>query len=239
MLHQFRRLYPQGSLISELIDIERGLYIVKVSVQNEATILGTGLAAAETIEKAEDKARERALMTINLEKISTSVSQAMKTPLPSRETDNKNTTSSPQVNNNYSSPSFSPSVSETVISSPSVATEPEIVLQKTEFVPEPIPEENSPEPTPMLESQTNIFDQPITSPPVETISQEIENTAENTVELDFNEIRHKIDLEMKRLSWTKEQGRDYLLSTYGKRSRLHLTDEELLEFWHYLENLPS
>ena len=44
---------------------------------------------------------------------------------------------------------------------------------------------------------------------------------------------------MKRLSWTKEQGRDYLLSTYGKRSRLHLSDPELLEFLEYLENLPN
>ena len=240
MLHQFRHLYPQGSLISELIDIERGLYIVKVSVQNEATILGTGLAAAETIEKAEDNARERALMTINLEKIPASTSQNTKISPSPIETDNNNPTNLiSQANNNYDTPTFEPSLSKTEMDNSPVTIEPEIQPQKNEFVSPSSSEEISLEPTPVIETQTNIFAQPIVSASEEKIPEQVTNTAENTVELDFNEIRHKIDLEMKRLGWTKEQGRDYLLSTYGKRSRLHLTDEELLEFWHYLENLPN
>ena len=79
----------------------------------------------------------------------------------------------------------------------------------------------------------------ILTPPEEKYKTEEPSVTETPIEFDFNQIRHKIDLEMKRLSWTKEQGRDYLLSTYGKRSRLHLTDDELLEFWHYLETLPN
>ena len=55
----------------------------------------------------------------------------------------------------------------------------------------------------------------------------------------FNAIKHYTDLEMKRVNWTKEIGRDHLLITYGKRSRLHLTDSELVEFWHYLMDLPT
>jgi hypothetical protein len=44
---------------------------------------------------------------------------------------------------------------------------------------------------------------------------------------------------MRRIKWSKEIGRNYLLSTYGKRSCLHLTDAELVEFWHYLMDLPT
>jgi hypothetical protein len=46
-------------------------------------------------------------------------------------------------------------------------------------------------------------------------------------------------IELKRLGWTSEQGRNYLLQTYGKRSRFMLTDKEILNFLDYLKNLPT
>ncbi|MGD2179874.1 hypothetical protein [Lusitaniella coriacea] len=51
------------------------------------------------------------------------------------------------------------------------------------------------------------------------------------------EIIKKTNQLIERLGWTIEQGRTYLLKTYGKRSRLHLTDWELVEFLRYLEEL--
>jgi hypothetical protein len=53
-----------------------------------------------------------------------------------------------------------------------------------------------------------------------------------------NEIA-RIGVEMKRLSWTTEQGRGYLKRTYGKRSRQELDDIELLDFLRFLEAQPS
>ncbi len=49
----------------------------------------------------------------------------------------------------------------------------------------------------------------------------------------------KIGIEMKRLGWSTEQGREYLKRTYGKRSRQELEDAELLDFLRYLELQPS
>ena len=57
--------------------------------------------------------------------------------------------------------------------------------------------------------------------------------------LDFWEIIARSNIELKRVKWTTEQGRDYLIKTYGKRSRQVLSDKELLDFLHYLENLPT
>ena len=61
MLTQFRVLYPQGSLISDLVKIDRGKYIVRASIEVNGVTLASGMAAAETVEQAEDRARIRAL----------------------------------------------------------------------------------------------------------------------------------------------------------------------------------
>ncbi|MEM1368343.1 MAG: hypothetical protein AAGG02_10055 [Cyanobacteria bacterium P01_H01_bin.15] len=53
--------------------------------------------------------------------------------------------------------------------------------------------------------------------------------------IDFSEIIAQTNIEMKRLSWTADQGRRHLLQTYGKRSRQLLSDGELLEFLDYLK----
>ena len=322
MLNQFRHLYPQGTICSELINIDRGLYIVKVSLQDRNLVLGTGFAAAETIEKAEDRARERALMTLNLEKTGdtaqiqqpqVNTAPSALAPKPAKdvvalqdsqqvaipEDQEKTATQAPQEVFSYNSavansslekanshpvaisqrravdtiaePMTQPEPTEDILPPTSQETTP-VEETPTDIFEQPLtppPVEETPTdifeqpltspsveetPTdifeqpitspPVEETQTNIFEQPITSPPVEETPPEetIEETAEEvteTIQFDFNDIKYKTDLEMKRLGWTKEQGRDYLLGTYGKRSRLHLTDEELLEFWRYLETLPN
>lgn len=59
------------------------------------------------------------------------------------------------------------------------------------------------------------------------------------IDFDFTEVIAQTNIEMKRLGWTKEHGRNHLLATYGKRSRPRLTDAELLEFLDYLKSQPS
>ena len=67
MLTQFRVRYPKASLISELVQIDRGKYIVRASVAVDGITLATGMAAAETVEQAEDRARERVLAVVALD----------------------------------------------------------------------------------------------------------------------------------------------------------------------------
>ncbi|MEH2233166.1 MAG: hypothetical protein V7K71_26625 [Nostoc sp.] len=45
----------------------------------------------------------------------------------------------------------------------------------------------------------------------------------------------KTDTYLAQLNWTPEQGRKYLQQKYGKRSRLQLTDTEILDFTDYLK----
>ena len=288
MLTKFRNLYPQGSILSELIDIDRGIYIVRVSIQIDGITLATGLAGADVVEKAEDSARNRALQALVLEDGHLSLNLATKAP-------NKVTTAFPTVSSEITTVTETNHRDDAAFSKKSTAQEslhlpldeplktsttevPQAKIATTTVEPQTVPPqitqppvqapllsepsaEKIPQPEPEVIASTS---QPATTTAIPEYTEEILETSleltsdresltateedyasqetsvtETPAEFDFNQIRHKIDLEMKRLSWTKEQGRDYLLSTYGKRSRLHLTDDELLEFWHYLETLPN
>lgn len=296
MLAEFRTRYPQGSLISELIDIDRGLYLVKVAIQVEGIILATGLAGMDKIELAEDRARERALSALALEVhptahpstarektvTSSPPSPKLEEPVLATVTDhpansdnknNKNTINNPSAEDTavvanfipaatstaateqttteteqppiaFSEPSKTPSTLSTLATSTSELreldnqkSEPEVEAstepnQGTLFaqtdnlpssrVPEPLPEPDTTEEKSTPEATSEI---PVSQTEV--------------VDMDFNQIKHQTDIEIKRLGWTRDDGRNFLQSHYGKRSRLHLTDEELLEFLHYLESLPT
>ncbi len=63
-----------------------------------------------------------------------------------------------------------------------------------------------------------------------------ENAAAKESFTDYEDVIAAIDREMARKPWTKEQGRDYLIEKYNKRSRQLLTDEELLDFLSHLKS---
>ncbi|ELR97793.1 hypothetical protein [Gloeocapsa sp. PCC 73106] len=163
MINRFHLNYPQGSLTSELITIEHGKYIVKVTAAVDSKVMATGLAGAATIEEAEDRARDRALSAL--------------------------------------------SFSDDKIKSQAKPGTPNLSLV-----------------TP--------------PPPVTELPREIPKNSNVTGDLVSDTIA-EINLQMKRLEWTKEQGAEYLLKTYGKKSRHLLSDQELLEFLGYLQNQPE
>ncbi|MCG9887147.1 MAG: hypothetical protein MH825_16570 [Cyanobacteria bacterium] len=61
MFAEFRAQYPTGSLVSKLIEAANGQYIIRVTVKLGGETVATGMAAAATLEEAEDRARVRAL----------------------------------------------------------------------------------------------------------------------------------------------------------------------------------
>ncbi len=64
MLARLLTLYPTGCLISDLLQIYEGKFVVRAEVQVEGITRATGVACAETLELAEDRARSRALMVL-------------------------------------------------------------------------------------------------------------------------------------------------------------------------------
>ncbi len=297
MLAQFQRLYPTGSLISELVQIYHGKYIVRSSVQIEGVTRATGMSAAETIEEAEDRSRTRALMVLamqgesnveaatieqkQVEQIATSSQPNLQVlsnrSLTTAVTGNEygNTTANPTevtqtpVSN---TPAASSQVTQTPVSNtpavssqvtqteesptPEVFSEDDNDFYSQDFdTPLPIPTYDEPEfEAPIEDNQPDDDEENQTEPSASNVTPINKSTAQTTKKtaktsttkrkkktepVDLSDVIAKTDVELERLGWTPQQGREYLINTYGKRGRTLLTEEELLDFLNYLESIPT
>ncbi len=57
--------------------------------------------------------------------------------------------------------------------------------------------------------------------------------------MDFFEFLKIIDSEAKRIGWTIDGLKHYVMQKYGKKSRYLLSDEQLWELYRYLHSLPD
>ncbi|GBF52725.1 hypothetical protein N0824_00574 [Microcystis sp. 0824] len=258
MLQKLRQRYPQVALISELVQIDHGKYIVRAIIEIEGKTVVTGLAAADTVEIAEDRARERALLLLEaentpdlqlVEKISPnniSLPSDLPKPVPSAK---KSTKTAKVTEIPRPEAKIEPELPQ-VKDIPPAKIEPELPQVKdippAKIEPElpqvediPLPE---PEPL-LLEMETDNYSLLSELPEEASLTEEEPPAPEPVVvipeEIDYSVLKTKIDVEMKRLAWTTEKGREYLISTYGKKSRLLLTNEELLEFYNYLSSISA
>ena len=262
MFIQFRAKYPKGSLVTELSAIDHGKFIVRCLVQDEGVTLVTALAAAETVELAEDQARSRALAVLDID--STTVTKEKESsvvssdepmslnPTPTSSTafssPSRGQTEPPVVaeaatDSDHSSFSFSESEPEEVedyaVTTPLVAEE---IPFTEEFISAPAESEEAVE-APLSKTQkkskTQVNEASVMSSSPKELETNTKEVPSTVTPIDFSDIIARTNVELKRLGWTNQQGRDYLLQTYGKRSRQLLTDGELLDFLHHLESQPT
>ena len=300
MLAQLRLQYPQSCLISELLEIKHGKYIVRALVQVEGVSIATGLGSGETVEIAEDHARERVLAILDLEaSLSTTAIAPVvpATPLMAAPV------TPPQVENLLAAPvmtAIAPPIPTPLIAPPIVVVANPVIQPVVTETPAPIvteiPASEIKTPVDIIQPQPKIEEEIIQEavspqetspqPPIPTIekTEKVEKT-EKIVSLhivpdtqpaetypqpvvagvpdlesskfsaekeekkaksktspvaipDIKDVMAKTEIEIRRLGWTTQQGRNFLLQRYGKRARTLLSDEELLDFLSYLEDQP-
>jgi hypothetical protein len=343
MLGSFQTLYPKGSLLTELVQIYNGKYIVKASLQIETVTRATAMAAAETLELAEDSARQRVIAFFGndavLKNDSSTITQQS---LPPQPLETKPAKSSiivePQIQSNGANNTIdttAPLKSQTISNLDPTNTQnsilnetnvPEMELPQVEEVEEveeivapsktktkaeakskatsqnsqqfteatALPEEPMPDipdlkgvskattvnekkeissdtyddfssEEPLFETVNTLpnnvtpftgrnYNPPeeiqlppvdiVAEPPISKSSTSTSSTStskrkKKTDTTDQSDDIAKIGLEMQRLGWTTEQGRDYLIKQYNKRSRHLLTPDELRDFRQYLESQPT
>jgi len=274
MFTQFRIRYPKGSLVTELVTIDRGKYIVRCWVQNEGTTLATGLAAADTVELAEDQARTRALEALALDSSTVTKQQEtpavtngevlvspQPTPITARAFPEATSVTTPTRSESLVQPqpmrvpettiasdarslsSLEPKreeVAERVTATPLLADEMTFTYDEYDL---PEVETTQEAETPLWAAEktstTPLNDVPVPSYAEKELETDTNETPLTASPVDFSDIIARTNVELKRLGWTNQQGRDYLVQTYGKRSRQLLTDDELLDFLHHLESEPS
>ncbi len=278
MLIEFRSRYPTASLISELLTVHQGLYVVRTLVQMDGVTLATGMAAEPTIEQAEDRARVRAIAVLGQ---SVSLSEAT----PSRNVSESAATtpaSAPAFNTLHlgqsktrarptSTPMSSPGFPESQLSTPP-ETNPafpekeksgpspdqwlsgggysESPSTQSEFAPQSLPETSGfpDSPTrgdvdPFYEHKSpdepksglpTDYGVPSSSDPAQTPAQ-----VTSSGSVDLSDAIAQTTIEIKRLGWTNDQGRNHLKQTYGVPSRSLLSEDQLFDFLTYLKNQPS
>ncbi|MFN6528657.1 hypothetical protein [Nostoc sp. ChiSLP03a] len=290
MLAQFQSLYPKGNLISELVQIFQGKYIVRASVQIEGVTRATGMAAAETIEAAEDQARTRALIVLGItnappESVALTSNPVSPAQLNPDLNINKAGLSEPAAYSSAKNEDFVssqwPAVSDKEISIPPSKQrniKPEVVTSSKE-------QYEYSNAAPLNDTYTQNLGQnfPVTAnqelefdPPVKNLEINFDNQPEDQTfpaisannvtpftprsyspqenattpsvtgkrkkkaePVDLSDVIAKTDVELQRLGWTPEQGREHLIETYGKRGRTLLTEEELHGFLKYLQSQPD
>ncbi|BBD58523.1 hypothetical protein NIES2109_12990 [Nostoc sp. HK-01] len=275
MLAQFQSLYPNGSLISELVEIFQGKYIVRASVQIDGVIRATGLAAADTVEAAEDQARNRALMLLGVTSsaqtqaesspkptipvqptpvINTTVDVRESTLLSPKDRDLELTTSTTAISPASSSsenlepdlfaanrlstdtytPDLSPSLPLTTSREPAFIPPPDNLEIEVPHQPETptFSGINASNVTPFTPRNYNSSE--TTTTPTGTSKRKKKAEA-----VDLSDVIAKTDVELQRLGWTPEQGREHLIKTYNKRGRTLLTEDELYSFLQYLQSQPD
>lgn len=85
-------------------------------------------------------------------------------------------------------------------------------------------------------NQTSSWDPPTLSPlPSSPPLSPARESGELMDEEDLSDVIAQTDVEMKRVGWTPNQGRDYLVKTFGKRSRQLLEPHELMQFLRHLQ----
>lgn len=219
MLAQFQVRYPTGSLISELLTIYQGKFVVRVSAQVEGVLRATGMAASESLELAEDRARNRAIALL-IEPVEGAGEEEqkpvkeIKKQVEATKTDESPEQSPPALNSWYQGLEDSLEFGESDVA-PEINAHPQMSFNNVTPL---TPRGYSPQ-------ATGAMDQ--------TGSEEARDP------VDLSDAIARTTVELKRLRWNNQQGREYLKQTYNKRSRQELTDEEMMEFLHYLESQPS
>jgi hypothetical protein len=248
LLTQLQSRHPAGTLITELAHASPGLFVVRALVQVGHSTIATGLASAETVEAAEDQARVRALALLGISpagmvpstlapKFEVPVPQLMPEPIPEPVPEIVDATPEP-----------APAIEEFVLPPveefvPEAKSAPKKTSRKKKeesssvdellsFAPLDLPE---PEPMPPA-PEVNYF-QDDSEYEVEELEKEPDFPLEDPI--DLSDAIAQIGTEIERIGWTKKQGSTYLQQTYDKKTRAELSEDELLEFLHYLKALPS
>jgi hypothetical protein len=305
---RFRQQYPQGSIVSDLVQIHGDQYVVKVSVSSANSVLVSTLAVDTSLVLAENRAIERALNILGIRETQQSSHEPINvkvTPLPDLPINLTTSTSSelpvagmagsdldeanllsnlsqPLVASDLSNFIDSPIIEEpTVVAAVSAIAEAPIrtsVEISREVLEYPVEFDDQPsfaEPdeeitTPLVNGKVAVVAElpleisvqlPEVEPVIEAAKEQRNRSKQTEVAaeqlpadisapldettlpiaeppLSVTDMIPMINMELKRLGWSKDRGRDYMVSLYNKRASALLSDDELFGLLQHLRAEP-
>lgn len=309
LLTQLQSRYPFSSLVTELLPSQGGQCVVRAMIQVGGMAIASGMAAASTVEQAEDHARLRALALVGIVPTLATptlapvppVAPPAPTPIPTPPSPPAAPVAMPAIATPLPPNGFvpvppppawldpTPSAPPAIAESPTVAptrtsegTSPEIpgaaeaeepmggVPLSEDAIEDRYPPDEESFSDDWVNEQEDlppVMAAPVPPPPVQTTERdrpsssrpskspkgskakpiteapapppEPEPAASLAEPDDLSNLIAMTDIEMDRIGWTKQQGRDYLKETYKKSTRQRLDVNELMDFLNYLRALPS
>ncbi|PSB19007.1 hypothetical protein C7B65_13410 [Phormidesmis priestleyi ULC007] len=253
---QLRSQYPTGALTSELVQIHDGQFVVRALVQVGNAILATGMAAADRIEIAEDCARIRAMEVLGIAPTVPSaygvqaqlVTEAPREPefsaaslnalkdakLPTFESQEIEEIAPPKAIRGGEKKEFSEKPASVSSGSDDfLSTFPGLDLPEAVQAPAEAEYDYS------QDVEADLPEETIAPQEMEAVKVSVPDVEFSSDPIDLSDAIAQIGTEIERIGWTKKQGSTYLQKTYSKKTRAELTEDELLEFLHYLKALPS
>lgn len=257
-LKQLRDRFPEASILSDILMLHEQQYVVKVTIKIPPAIAISGLSSDANLEIAEDKARRRAIEALGLGTreltFATQIAPATVTPASqlregsneleesSLSTDSPTPVASSQRNHPTATPvKHASSVSDTAAQSQTTST----ASSSTEFASTSVDAAKVPTHNDLIQPErgSSMVSQPTAAAAILPVAKHSESTEIPATALpapiNLSDVIAQTDIELRRLNWSTETGRDYLEQTYNKRSRHELSEEELIQFLCYLEGLPS
>jgi hypothetical protein len=249
---QLQTRYPAASLITELVQMQGDRAIVRAIVQVNGFTLATGMAAAATVELAEDQARLRVLSVLGITSgMGSGVSfPTLTTPLglpgnfPSpRLASDREDTGIDTLSSNGGLSTPTPPLPRPAKSLPTFPPLQEIASDG-EGDDHPIAQPF--ESVALEDLQPPVPNKPVRrEPPLSDVPPELEpdflaeESSAPREPVDLSELIALTDVEMERIGWSKKRGQNHLKRTYGRQTRAELSEDQLLEFLHFLRALPS
>jgi hypothetical protein len=255
---QLRSQYPTGALISELVQIHDGQFVVRALVQVGNATLATGMAAADRIEIAEDRARIRAMEVLGIaptapsayevqaqvmteaprktEFSAASLNALKDAKLPELESQEIEEIAPPKAISGRKKKEVSEQPTSTIGGSDDfLSTFPGLDLPEAVQAPVEVDYDYS------QDGEADLPEETVSQIPqeeTEAVKVSVPDVAFSNDPIDLSDAIAQIGTEIERIGWTKKQGSSYLQQTYSKKTRAELTEDELLEFLHYLKALP-
>ncbi|HIK14939.1 MAG TPA: hypothetical protein IGS53_06540 [Leptolyngbyaceae cyanobacterium M33_DOE_097] len=247
---QLQQRYPGAGLITELVQVHQEQFIVRALVQLAGAPFVSGMAAAKTIEQAEDAARQRVIQLLGITTGSelASVKPSLQSHLLTSPLDNGGLFSmpTPPPVSEPDEPAHAaaipplPTATFAPLSTPAIADLAPPPEEISPIPPEIKPFEPAPKETPARKKSTRAT-KPAPEPepepdfPPDFPPEELEDHTP----VDLSELIVMTDIEMQRVGWKRKTGQEHLLDTYGVKTRAELNEDQLLEFLHFLRALPS
>lgn len=216
---QFRHQYVNGSLTTELLNTHAEQYLVKATITIGEQVIATALAADTNLTVADDHAKARVLALIGFGQVADAPQQARVKPA----------TVKPDVT---TTEAVAPPNTEAVTELPIQAA----IETDESLIDAEAGEQDSDDMGRPIDSITPEEAPAPSEVPASSLAAAALENFDDTNPVDLSDIIAQTDVEMARLGWSSLQGRTYLETTFDKRSRQQLTDEELLTFLLYLES---